>query len=443
MRLFWKVFAVLWLATLLVGGSGFLVSRALQQDWLLLQFHPQLRDFAEQLVTVYEQRGPNAAQGWLDGQRREHRFRAQLYNADGMPLLYGTLPTSSRFAPGAGEEDGPPSPRPGRLFQLAWASQAGQYHLNVYVPPPALFRWQRTPFALVLNIALAMAVLALISLALSRYLTRPLQRLGIAAQSLGRGHFDKGSLSGIAQRRDEIGELSRTFRSMADRVQSLLGSQQQLMRDISHELRSPLARLRIGLALGSKQTLPSDDPLWDRLDRECTRLDRLIDDILALSRLDTEELPAQCFELDLLVRLAVEDARFAADGQHLEVVGDTGCRIHGWADQLAGALDNLLRNALRFSPAEGCISITLSRENDQCDILIEDQGPGAPAEWLERLGEPFARVPGQAADSGHGLGLAIARRAIVRHGGSLQFANGPAGGLQVRVRLPVDDQPER
>lgn len=438
MRLFWKVFAVLWLATLLVGGSGFLISRALQQDWLLLQFHPQLRDFSSQLVGVYEQDGPNAAQQWLEQQQQEYRLRAELFNSQGQRLIRGTLPTlPRREADSAGATE--QRPRHGRLFQLAWDSERTSYQLLLHIPGPELFRWQRTPFAMISNITMAMLLLALVSLLLSRYLTAPLQKLGVAAEELAKGRFDASGLVYIGRRRDEIGQLSRRFQSMADRVQSLLQSQTQLMRDISHELRSPLARLRIGLALGSKQGLAADDPLWERLDRECSRLDSLIGDILTLSRLDARDIPAQAFELDQLVTDAVEDARFIADDQQLIVEGCTRCQLHGWSDQLSSAVDNLLRNALRFSPENGQIRITLSADAQFCEVVITDQGPGVSDEWLPRLGEPFARVPGQPADSGHGLGLAIARRAVVRHGGTLTFSRLPSGGLRACIQLPCAD----
>ena len=160
MRLFWKVFAVLWLATLLVGGSGFLVSRTLQQDWLLLQLNPQLRDFAAQLVGIYEQQGPHAAQQWLETQRREDRLRAHLFDDTGSPLLPGTLPVNPRFAPGPPPE--PPrhgdGPGRGRLFQLAWDTEQANYFVTLYVPAPALWQGQRAPVALMLNVVLAMAL---------------------------------------------------------------------------------------------------------------------------------------------------------------------------------------------------------------------------------------------------------------------------------------------
>ena len=440
MRLFWKVFAVLWLATLLVGGSGFLVSRALQQDWLLLQLNPELRDFAAQLATVYEQDGPTAAQQWLEQQRRESRLRARLFDAAGDSLLPGTLTRLPRFQvePSPARPEPPPQPPGhGRLFQLAWSTDHASYIIALHVPAPTLWRSQRTPFTLLLNIGLAVVVLALLSLLLSRYLTRPLGQLGAAAQSLARGEFNAQSLQKTTARRDELGELARRFESMADQVQSLLDSQQQLLRDVSHELRSPLARLRVGLALGSQQNLPQDDPLWQRLDRECDRLDQLIDGILTLSRLDTRREPATAFDLDALIAEVVEDARFSAADLALELSGETGVQLHGWPDQLAAAIDNLLRNAVRFSPDNGEIQISLRRTAAQALIRIDDQGPGVADEWLDKLSEPFVRVPGQSADSGYGLGLTIARRAIARHGGSLSFSHNPAGGLRVDISLPT------
>ncbi|MBQ0742733.1 MAG: HAMP domain-containing protein [Pseudomonas sp.] len=436
MRLFWKVFAILWLATLMVGGSGFLVSRALQQDWLLLQFHPQLKDFAEELVTRYETDGPSAAQRWLDVQREEYRLRAQLFDTEGLSLLPGTLPRRPIF-----QQSTPPNVESreiwhGRLFQLDWLSAQGDYHLSLFVPRDELFNWRRTPVALILNIFLAMALLGIISLLLSRYLTGPLRQLGLASQSLAKGRFEAEKLERIGRRSDEIGDLSRHFSHMAQRVQDLLDSQRQLMRDISHELRSPLARLRVGLALGSKQGAPAEDPLWSRLDRECTRLDLLIEDILTLSRQDIQDHPPCQFALDNLVAEVIEDNQFVADTQEFELVGSTLITLEGWPEQLRSALDNLLRNALRFSPTHGVIRVSLATSRGQCQISVEDQGPGVDDQWLQRLGEPFLRLPGQTGASGHGLGLAIARRAIAMHGGSLTFSRSAMGGLRALIQLP-------
>ncbi|MEH6492971.1 HAMP domain-containing sensor histidine kinase [Halopseudomonas sp.] len=437
MRLFWKVFAVLWLATLLVGGSGFLVSRALQQDWLLLQLNPQLRDFAAQLTSRYETEGAAAAQAWLEQQRRQYRIRARLFDSNATSLLPGTLPRLPRFGPppDSASRHPPPPPR-GRLLQLSWQTDQQDYLITLHIARPNLWDAEQAPIGLVLNIALGMGLLALLSLLLSRYLTAPLRQLGLAAQSLGHGRFEGAALARINQRRDEIGALSRQFGLMAEQVQNLLDSQQQLMRDISHELRSPLARLRIGLALGSQRDMAADAALWQRLDRECDRLDRLIDAILTLSRLDSEADPAQTFALDPLLARVVEDAQFATPELTIKLQGTSDLELRGWPEQLASAFDNLLRNAQRFSPPAGHIRLNVEPAGTHWEISIEDEGPGVAEPWLGRLSEPFVRVPGQPADSGYGLGLTIAARAIARHNGSLRFSRAPQGGLRAVIQLP-------
>jgi signal transduction histidine kinase len=182
-----------------------------------------------------------------------------------------------------------------------------------------------------------------------------------------------------------------------------------------------------------------------RLDRECSRLDALIEDILTLSRLDSHDQPAEQFALDPLVASCIEDSRFLAEHQRIELRGATHCKLVGWHDQLGSALDNLLRNAVRFSPDAGVVRVTLTGPAETtpaapggtCEIAIEDAGPGVDDSWLDRLGEPFLRLPGQTEDSGHGLGLTIARRAIAMHGGKLTFARSELGGLKASLILPA------
>ena len=195
------------------------------------------------------------------------------------------------------------------------------------------------------------------------------------------------------------------------------------MRDISHELRSPLARLRVGLALGSQRQINADAALWQRLDLECDRLDRLIDAILSLSRLDSPTEPAQSFALDPLLAQVVEDAQFASPDLQITLEGKSDLRLSGWPDQLASAFDNLLRNAQRFSPQDRSIRIQVKKQGAHWQISVEDQGPGVPEPWLNRLTEAFVRLPGQAPDTGYGLGLTIAARAIARHNGKLTFTS--------------------
>ena len=165
-------------------------------------------------------------------------------------------------------------------------------------------------------------------------------------------------------------------------------------------------------------------------------MDRLIDAILTLSRLDSQADPARSFALDPLLARVVEDAQFATPELTIELQGTSQLQLSGWPEQLASAVDNLLRNAQRFSPPQGQIRVQVQPAGAQWEISIEDDGPGVAEPWLSKLSEPFVRVPGQPADSGYGLGLTIAARAIARHNGTLHFSCAPQRGLRAVIRLP-------
>jgi signal transduction histidine kinase len=206
---------------------------------------------------------------------------------------------------------------------------------------------------------------------------------------------------------------------------------------VSHELRSPLARLRVALALTERAEPAQREQLWGRLTQECDRLEALIAEILALARLDADPGTPQPVDLRRLLDGLLEDAALAAPEQHLQVRMDSRpIALHGWPEMLGRALDNLLRNALRFNPVEQPIEIEVSQQDGLLRIAVRDHGPGAPAEIIERLGEPFFRAPKQEAP-GHGLGLAIARRAAERHEGQLLLANHPQGGFVATLELPL------
>jgi signal transduction histidine kinase len=254
---------------------------------------------------------------------------------------------------------------------------------------------------------------------------------------LGQTAYQQNSLARLADRGDEFGVLARDFNRMGSRLQDLIGSQRQLLRDVSHELRSPLARLRVALALTERAEPAQRDQLWGRLTQECDRLEALIAEILALARLDADPGTPQPINLRQLLDGLLEDAALATPEQRLQVRMDSRpLALQGWPDMLGRALDNLLRNALRFNPVEKPIEIELSQQDGQLRIAVRDHGPGAPADIIERLGEPFFRAPHQDAP-GHGLGLAIARRAAERHEGRLLLANHPEGGFVAILELPT------
>lgn len=204
---------------------------------------------------------------------------------------------------------------------------------------------------------------------------------------------------------------------------------------MSHELRSPLARLKIALALAERAPAEEREQLWPRLGQECDRLEALIQEILTLARLDSEPGARQPVPLRPLLEKLIEDARLLYPQQQISLDCPESASLSGWPDMLERALDNLLRNALRFNPAGQSVEIRVTAQADACQVEIRDHGPGVADEHLARLGEPFFRAP-QQSGSGHGLGLAIVRRSAERHGGHLELVNHVDGGFAARLTLP-------
>jgi len=263
-----------------------------------------------------------------------------------------------------------------------------------------------------------------------------LDRLRRAVHDLGQTSYQQQSLARLATRRDELGVLASDFNRMGARLQALIGSQRQLLRDVSHELRSPLARLRIAQALAERASPSEREVIWPRLAKECDRLEALISEILELSRLDAEPGKTTAVDLPAMFEQLEDNARIVAPAQRIDSRVEPGLAFTGWTEMLERALDNLLRNALRFNPEGVPVELRAQRDGDELVLSVRDHGPGVADEHLPQLSQPFFRAPGQTA-AGHGLGLAIARRAAERHGGQLQLVNHPDGGFIASLRLPL------
>ena len=234
-----------------------------------------------------------------------------------------------------------------------------------------------------------------------------------------------------------IGVLAKDFNRMGARLQSLIGSRRQLLRDVSHELRSPLARLRIALALAERATPVEREVIWPRLAKECDRLEALISEILELARLDADPGAPNPINLQSMFDQLEENARIVSPNQRIDCQVETEAQLQGWPDMLERALDNLLRNALRFNPEGKPIELRASSDTQHLLLSVRDHGPGVDGAHLEQLSEPFFRAPGQTT-AGHGLGLAIARRATERHNGELLLGNHPDGGFIATLKLPLN-----
>ncbi|MCO8169305.1 HAMP domain-containing histidine kinase [Pseudomonas sp. 21LCFQ02] len=435
--LFWRILASFWLAIALVAGLSILVGHMLNQDAWVLNRHPVLNELPQKWTKRFEEQGPDAAQDYLEKLKHRHRIDVQVLNSNGEAVIPGTFPP--RAAAFEARQKNDPKQLPWRRLTTEYTSEtSGETYLLIYrIPHPELEQWHRQSLVWPLSaLFIALVVLTLFSLMVTLSITRPLSRLRSAVYDLGQTSYQQHSLAQLANRRDEFGVLANDFNRMGARLQSLIGSQRQLLRDVSHELRSPLARLRIALALAGRATPQEREKLWPRLDRECDRLEALISEILALARLDADLAKAEPVDLNELLHRLRNDALLDGLPPDIELQVAKPLSVEGWPDMIERAVDNLLRNARRFSPPERPVQLSAQRSGEQIRISVRDHGPGAPAEHLAQLGEPFFRAPGQTA-AGHGLGLAIAKRAAERHGGSLSLSNHPDGGFVAILELPL------
>ena len=245
-----------------------------------------------------------------------------------------------------------------------------------------------------------------------------------------------------ARRHDEIGELVGDFDAMAARLEALVHAQTQLLSDISHELRSPLARLNVALELARRKSGDAAAADLARREREAERMNELIGRLLALARAENAGAPPDLAPVDVgdLVRHVADDAAYEAQQQQkrVRVEAGHGAVVEGDARLIASAIDNVVRNAVRHTADGTDVTIAVTMSAGDVEVQVRDRGPGVPPAELERIFTPFHRVDaGRDRDRGGvGLGLAIARRAVVVHGGSIDAANAADGGLVVTLRLP-------
>lgn len=289
------------------------------------------------------------------------------------------------------------------------------------------------------QLLLAGIVLLLVSVWIARSITRPLLQLERTADRLAAGELETRAPSSITSRTDELGTLARSFDRMATRLERLLLNRERLLQDISHELRSPLSRLR--LSIGLLRQAGEAPAQIERMEVEVGKLDHLLGQVLDVARLDSGKEWLRRESLDLVQVLAplIEDARFEAAARECSVIWMPPAAvlpIVGDADWTAAAIENVLRNALRHTPTRSSVRVEARAHAQFVELLVRDEGPGVPEAELEKIFEPFHRVDGarSAQEGGAGLGLAIAARVLRAQGGTIEART--RDGLEVTLRWP-------
>lgn len=346
------------------------------------------------------------------------------------------------------EQGGPsvPPPPPGD----AWFGRDGRFPgdpppppLGERPPPPPeggpphhggpRFPWFGAIAALVVSLGMAAAM--------AWYFAKPIRTLRRSLHGLAEGDLGLRVGDAMGRRRDELADLGQDFDRMAGRLEALMNGQKRLLHDVSHELRSPLARLQAAIGLARQQPARLEDSL-QRLEREGQRMDLLVGELLTLSRLETGARPAiEAVDMAELLGIIVEDARFegAPRGIRVDFTGGAEVQVRADGELLHRAVENVVRNALKYVPAEGWVGIEAdtNRQPGRLLLAIRDNGPGILEAELPFIFEPFVRGSRAGSDGGYGLGLAIALRVVGSLGGTLTARNRPEGGLEVLFDLPA------
>jgi two-component system sensor histidine kinase CpxA len=336
---------------------------------------------------------------------------------------------------------------PDRIKRQALTLDGKRYTLILELPPgPRVFGPHDVPG---LGITIAILTSGLMCYLLARSMTRPVSRLRTAAQSLADGDLSARTGAPPNGRRDELTELMRDFDRMAERIEGLVESQSRLLKDVSHELRSPLARLSVALGLARQKSAPEVESSLNRIELEADRLNQLIQRLLTISRLEsgTDGLRKTKLSLRELVEQVAHDAEYENPGRGCQVTApasdDDGFLIEADPDLLRSAIENVIRNATRYTAEGTKVEVRLERQpaanGEEIVVSVRDSGPGVPNEALQKIFEPFYRLDDarNRQTGGAGLGLSIADRAIRLHGGQLRASNRKEGGLEVEIRIPA------
>lgn len=480
--LFVKIFAWFWVAMTLVIFASMVSSMATQSHpffimpWLRFLFHPPtesplklpppetqpgglayitgniVRLAGRTAVKIYERNGKEALARFVDDLESEVPIRIFLFDAQ-KEQIAGKKASQS-------VQDLAEKTRGGWLELRRWeesfamAQQISDSRGAGYVLVaqfPARHFTNRDPPVPVLHLVVILITAGGLCYWLARYITTPIRRLRTAARRLAAGDLKVRVGASAGRRNDEIADLGKDFDIMAERIDSLMTAQKRLLRDISHEFRSPLTRLTIALELARQQGGSEAPKALDRIAREAGRLNELIARLLTLSRLESgvEKTDGEPVDMADLVEEIVADADFEAQGHNcsVRILAIENCIVFGTRELLRSAIENVLRNAIRYTLPETAVEVSLQCRAVEggflATIRVRDYGRGVPEKSLSDLFYPFYRV-GDARDrkaGGTGLGLAITERAVKLHDGRLAAANAPGGGLVVSIDLPAAAMP--
>jgi two-component system, OmpR family, sensor kinase len=442
-RLFWKFLLAFWTSLITVVALVsivFLVLRSMNVEPLPSMTRLRAEFMVRTISALLEDGDVSAASSVMRGWQNDH-VAPQVYAVDaaGHDLLGRALPTEvSDEVRKRAASDAPAG------LSRSVESALGSTFDVVVGPEDVRAAGGLPPGPAGPPVFAPLITAAVISLLASGLLAwsfaKPIRNLRWALHAVAAGHLDTRVQPLMGTRRDEIADLGADFDRMADRLQLLMAAQRQLLHDVSHELRSPLARMQAAIGLARQQPDRAAE-LMDRVERETGRLDRLVGELLTLARLEAgiEDAARERVDVvDLIVAVA-DDARFEAQSSHrdLHLKVDGTFIVDANAEVLARAFENVIRNAVKYTAKCTTVEVEVAAETERLVLHVRDRGPGIPGEEFETMFKPFRQFGGNRAQ-GAGLGLAIARRAVSAHGGVVVPSAREGGGLVMSIELTRD-----
>ena len=443
-RLFWKIFLPFWVAQALLLGVLYMRLHHrlhVENPWWVQPERRLVPNLADQAARRYEEGGQPALRALLDQTSMPNRANYWLLDGESHELSGRPLPGDMReHAQRALRREGIVRPDEAVVIVAPVATPRSSYLLIAEIIPPPLS--ERVPGDILWVLKLGTIISALMCLVIAHYLSKPIERLRDATNELARGNLDIRVGATIGNRRDEIADLVRDFDSMAGELRNQIQSERNLLSGVSHELRSPIARMRLALALARTSDRPEREEMLDRIEQDTIQLDAMLERILTVARLENGQYKPKFESLSLndLIDEVLDDARFeaVATDTTINYVDDAMVQVNGDAGLLRSAIENVVRNAIFYSGQGGRIEVRLRVEDSYAILSVCDNGKGVPEETLLLLFKPFYRVDDARGTTtgGMGLGLAIVRNAVAVHGGTVSARNVSPHGLEVELRLP-------
>jgi two-component system, OmpR family, sensor histidine kinase CpxA len=448
--LFLKIFFWFW-ATVIATGVALVLTFVIEPRGVPSRWHATLFDTARYSGTIAvqttERDGIGAASAYLERMQRATHMTACLFDSTGNVIAGSGCSAFQRMISHVeASRSSDFSMRYGiTRVALPLTGQSGRdYIFATELPAGPRAALGINHAALLLQWGVALLVSGLICSLLTRYLTAPILGLREMSQKLASGDLTARTASGLLQRQDEIGDLVRDFNAMASRIEELISRQRQLISDVSHELRSPLARLNVALDLGRERK--GNDPAFEQMDEDLRILDDLIGRLLTIAKLDMSAPQVPMADLDLadVLSQVARNAEFESREPKgaIQLTSSANCIVRGNAELLHSAIENVIRNAIRYTDSGTSVEVRMQPESSSSGtkvrLVVRDYGPGVPESELQKIFQPFYRIT-DARDrqsGGTGLGLAIADRVVRIHGGTIRAENAAPRGLRIEIVLP-------